>query len=93
VNNKGTRHYSIRIPLRLSQMIERLLPLFDEDFTAVVLHILKNYEFSENHKDQLDKLERMRFETMFRDAELKIKLKELSTEEMKIMVEEIKKGR
>ena len=77
--DKKTERISIRIPSRLFQMIEELVPLH-ESLTGVILHILKNYEWSTDHEIQLEKTRKLRFETWFGEAKLKYKLEELEQE-------------
>ena len=74
--NIKTKKMSIRIPLRLYQMIQDLLPLFDYNETAVIVHILKNYEYSEDHNKQHKKLDRARFIVFHREQELRKKEEE-----------------
>ena len=51
-------------------MVEKLKPLFDGEFSEALMHILKNYEFSADHKLMVEKLNRLRFEVWFGEARL-----------------------
>lgn len=51
-------------------MMAKLKPLFNDEFSEALIHILKNYEFSADHKVMTEKLERMRFEVWYGEARL-----------------------
>lgn len=89
MNEKKTKHKTFRIPYRLYRMIDELSVLFGSD-TSVLIHILANYEHSEDHHNQLKKIMRMRFNVMFRNANLKAKFEELSDEELLEEIHKIK---
>ena len=76
VPNTKKKKMSIRIPLRLYEMIQDLLPLFDYNETAVIVDILKKYEYSNDHKLQHLKLDRARYIVYHRDLELRRKFKD-----------------
>ena len=74
---KKRRHVTIRIPERLDRMICALKPLFDDEFSDTLIHILKVYEYSKDHMEQLDKIARMRFEVFIGEGKLRQLDKEL----------------
>ena len=74
--NIKTKKISMRIPIRLYEMVQDLLPLFGYNETAVVVHILKNYYCSVDHSKLIEKLERARYIAFHRDLTLKRKQEE-----------------
>lgn len=80
---------SMRIPERLYKMIVDITPLFDSESEALV-YILKNYELSQDYMNAMEKIQRIRFQTMFRQSNIdniEYTIKELK--EGKITVEEL----
>lgn len=77
---------SMRIPERLYKMIVDITPLFDSESEALV-YILKNYELSQDYMNAMEKIQRIRFQAMFREANIEHTLKELK--EGKITINEL----
>lgn len=74
---KSVGPISIRLPERLYDMINELKPAFNLEFTEVLIHILNDYENSDDHAIQIDKVARVRYLTWLRSAQSKEKLEEL----------------
>lgn len=84
---RKTVKLSMRISPRLFQMIDELSPLFGYNESAVVDHILKWYENSQDHQEQLLKLSRARFVALYRDWEIRERQKELKEPQEKKLEE------
>jgi len=68
---------SIRIPVFLHEMVEDLMPLYDNNYSKTLCAILEMWRFSNQHEELIDKLAVMRYELLLRTAQLTDKLKEL----------------
>ena len=75
---KKRRHVTIRIPARLDNMVCSLKPLFDDEFSEALIHILKVYEYSPDHMEQIEKISRMRFEVFMGEGKLRQVEKEIA---------------
>jgi len=77
VSRQKPKHVNLKIPVLLYNMIEELLPVFEFSITNVIVHILKEYENSEDHEKQLLKLSRANFIAMYRNWQIQGKLDEM----------------
>lgn len=73
--NIKTIKRSIRFPQYLIDMIEELMPLYDNNFSKTVCAILDMFRLSQEQtiKKLTDRIATMRFELMLREAQLKEK--------------------
>lgn len=76
---KKTVKISIRLPARLYEMLETIQPLFNFEITDTIVHILKYYENSPDHQEQLLKLSRAHFVALWRKWEIEENFKELKS--------------
>lgn len=76
VPNTKTKKVSIRFPQYLVDMIEELMPLYDNNFSKTVCAVLNMFRLSQQKtiKNITNKIANMRFELMLREAQLKEKL-------------------
>lgn len=70
-----TKKKSVRLPVFLIDMIEELMPLYDNNFSRTLVEILDMWRYSDRHKELIGKLAVMRYELMYRKARLEEKMK------------------
>jgi len=75
VPNTKTVKHSIRFPQYLVDMIEEIMPLYDNNFSKAVCAVLDMFRLSQQKtiKNMTDRIATMRFELMLREAQLKEK--------------------
>jgi len=77
VPNTKTKKVSIRFPQYLVDMIEEIMPLYENNFSKTVCAVLDMFRLSQQKtiKNMTESIATMRFELMIREAQLNEKLK------------------
>lgn len=70
-----TKKVSVRLPLFLIEMIEEIMPLYDNNFSKALIVILESWRYSNSHKGLIEKIATMRYEMLLRKAQLEEKMK------------------